>query len=499
MLKQRRKVFAKSSSLLFSRCAVTLALGFVVVTLTTSQASAVTRGPEWANGSVSCSFSATVRFTPPLTRTGGGTRRSNVKAKLSGCKTYGYIYDTTVHAGRFFGSFARSPIDCKTLSVTGASLTALARWANGDDNGPARFHQSVIDDNVVDGSFAGTARLAIDSSTPASVCATGEVRSATVTGTLTVGPSCGPGTAPLTIYPIAPGPMCGGDYNPLDITAGPDDAMWFTNSISNTIGRITTSGVVTLFPLPANSGASVITAGPDGAMWFTTSGGIGRITSAGAVTLFPVSGEVDGITAGPDGALWFFTRAVLSNGTQGTTGQYIGRMTTTGAITKYTDPGIGPDIANITAGPDGALWFANLSGNPADSSIGRITTSGSVTTYSGPSIQAPIDITPGPDGALWFVNWSSSIGRITTSGVASSYSGPKLNGVQTIAAGPDGAIWFANYSGPSAVGRMTTSGVVTNYYTDPSLDLPWIMTAGPDNAVWFTDTGNDTIGRVAAP
>lgn len=499
MLQQRQKVVAKAPRLRFHRCAVALALGFALLTLTTSPASAGAPRLEWANGSVSCSFSGTVKFSPPLTRAGGGTRRSNVKATLSSCKTYGVIYDTTVHAGRFFGSFAHSPIDCKTLSVTGASLTALTRWANGDDGGPARFHQSVIHDNIVDGSFGGTARVAIDPSAPASACATGKVRSARVTGTLTVGPSCGPGTPPLTTYPIASGSMCGGDYSPLDITAGPDGALWFTNSISNTIGRMTTSGGVTLFPLAANSGAGVITAGPDGAMWFTTSGGIGRITTSGAVTVFPVSGEVDGITAGPDGALWFFTRAVLPNGTQGTTGQYIGRMTTSGAITKYTDPGIGPDIANITAGPDGALWFANLAGNAAGSSIGRITTAGSVTTYSGPSIQAPIDITPGPDGALWFVNWSTSIGRITTSGVVTSYSGPKLNGVQTIAAGPDGAIWFANYSGPSAVGRMTTSGVVTNYYTDPSIDLPWIMTAGPDDAVWFTNTGNDTIGRIATP
>jgi virginiamycin B lyase len=495
MLQQWRKVSAKSSKPHFYRCAVALALGFALLTLTTSPASAGAPRLEWASGSVSCSFSGTVKFSPPLTLAGGGTRRSNVKATLSGCKTYGPIYDTTVHAGRFFGSFAQSPIDCKTLSVTGASMTALARWANGDDHGPARFHQSVIDHNIVDGSFGGTARVALDPSTPASVCATGKVRSATVTGTLTLGPSCGPGTTPLTTYPIAAGPMCGGAYNPLDITAGPDGALWFTNNISNTIGRITTSGVVTLFPLAANSGAGVITAGPDGALWFTTSTGIGRISTSGAVTVFPVSGEVDGITAGPDGALWFFTRAVLPNGTQGTTGQFIGRMTISGAITKYTDPGIGPDIANITAGPDGALWFTNLAGN----SIGRITTTGVVTTYSGPSIQGPIDITPGPDGALWFVNWSSSIGRITTSGVMTSYGGPKLNGVQAVTAGPDGAIWFANYSGPSSVGRMTTSGVVTNYYTDPSIDLPWIMTAGPDDAVWFTNSGNDTIGRIAVP
>ena len=32
---------------------------------------------------------------------------------------------------------------------------------------------------------------------------------------------------------------------PRDVTTGPDGALWFTNSYNNTIGRITTAGVVT--------------------------------------------------------------------------------------------------------------------------------------------------------------------------------------------------------------------------------------------------------------
>jgi hypothetical protein len=109
MLQQRRKVVAEAPRLRFYRCAVALALGFGLLTLMTSPASAGAPRLDWANGSVSCSFSGTVKFSPPLTRAGGGTRRSNVKATLSGCTTYGYIYDTTVHAGRLSGSFAQSP------------------------------------------------------------------------------------------------------------------------------------------------------------------------------------------------------------------------------------------------------------------------------------------------------------------------------------------------------------------------------------------------------
>ena len=74
---------------------------------------------------------------------------------------------------------------------------------------------------------------------------------------------------------------------------------------------------------------------------------------------------------------------------------------------------LGPD--EIAAGPDGALWFTNRGNNK----IGRITTAGTVTTYTDPGISDPWGIAPGPDGALWFTEFfngghSNSIGRITT-------------------------------------------------------------------------------------
>src|ERR1022692_4944019 len=70
---------------------------------------------------------------------------------------------------------------------------------------------------------------------------------------------------------------------PLWITTGPDGALWFT--AEDTIGRITTTGTVTTYPVghpiltPWGSGQ--ITAGPDGALWFTAEDAIGRITTGG--------------------------------------------------------------------------------------------------------------------------------------------------------------------------------------------------------------------------
>ena len=62
------------------------------------------------------------------------------------------------------------------------------------------------------------------------------------------------------------------------ITAGPDGALWFTNQDANSVGRITTSGVVTSYTVPGASKPRAITAGPDGALWFTNlNDSIGRI------------------------------------------------------------------------------------------------------------------------------------------------------------------------------------------------------------------------------
>ena len=251
-----------------------------------------------------------------------------------------------------------------------------------------------------------------------------------------------------------------------------------------------------------------IAAGPDGALWFTNvndddSGSIGRITSTGTVTSFsdPSTrlGQPDpdgtpanpqGIALGPDGALW-----VANSGNDS-----IGRITSAGGVvTQYFDPSIsGP--ADIAAGSDGALWFTN---NNSDS-IGRITSDGTVTNYTDATIAGPSGIAAGPDGALWFTNSdANSIGRITTAGTVTSYTSPSIVYPTDITAGPDGALWFVSFGDSDSndsIGRVTTSGIVT-VFTDPGVAEPAGIAVGPDRALWFTNTaggfqGSGSIGRI---
>ncbi len=123
--------------------------------------------------------------------------------------------------------------------------------------------------------------------------------------------------ADLPASPASPGSGSGSGSDPEGITAGPDGAVWFTERAGNRIGRMTVTGAVTEFD--AGPGPFGITVGQEGALWFTQTGmalpgepsapgGIGRLTTSGVLDLFPLrpqTGETpDDITTGPDGAIW---------------------------------------------------------------------------------------------------------------------------------------------------------------------------------------------------
>ncbi len=207
-----------------------------------------------------------------------------------------------------------------------------------------------------------------------------------------------------------------------DITMGPDSAIWFTEPGTNTrngkIGRITTSGAITEYPIPtSNDGPWGITTGPDGNLWFTAvdshifRGVIGRITPSGMVTLFPLPSGFFSlhITAGPDGNLWF-TEADLDG-----RNDKIGRITPSGTLSEFPLPDPNSHLNGITAGPDNAIWFTEDMSNHAEKGkIGRITLTGTISEFPLPTPSGgPGGITVGPGGTLWFTELlSNKIGHL---------------------------------------------------------------------------------------
>lgn len=279
------------------------------------------------------------------------------------------------------------------------------------------------------------------------------------------------------------GPLPKESY-PADITAGPDGNLWFTEEGAGKIAKITTSGTMTEYSLPAGSKPWGITPAPakENVLWFTEGGTdkIGKITTSGTITEYSRSGGgyLSQIATGPDGHLWF---------TVGESASKIGKITTAGAITEYSLPE-NSGLDGIAAGPDGNMWFTE------SGKIGKISTSGTVTEYSLPVWSFASSIAAGPDGELWFTaegeGGVAKIGKITTSGGITEYSLPANSDPRNIAAGADGNLWFTDF-GTKKIGRITTSGTVTEYALTVS---PWDITAGPDDNLWFTGTG--TVGRI---
>jgi virginiamycin B lyase len=159
---------------------------------------------------------------------------------------------------------------------------------------------------------------------------------------------------------------------PIAITTGSDGALWFTESTGCKVGRITTPGYITEFPLTQVGCSYWITAGPDGALWLTADG-IARMATDGTVTPYPAAAGLGPaqITSGPDGALWFTEFSANK----------IGRMTTAGMVTEYPVPTANSGPIGIASGPDGALWFTEFYGNK----VGRISTAGSISEYAVPT------------------------------------------------------------------------------------------------------------------
>lgn len=252
------------------------------------------------------------------------------------------------------------------------------------------------------------------------------------------------------------------------LAAGPDGNVWFSGS-SGVIGRITPSGDIRKFQL--SEGAGAITTGPDGNLWFVqvAANKIGRMTTSGGLTLFTLptaNAQPFNITTGPDGNLWFIE--INAN--------KIGRITPAGVITEFSIPwpGCGPygviEPVGIAAGPDGNLWFTEHECGK----IGRISPDGTfLPELATPSaVSGPQHITASPDGLLWFTESLNKIGVISQASITNYFH---LN---------SGNSWAYEINGAGSITLTVASGVTringidtkliqssdgsTNYFTNDS-------------------------------
>jgi virginiamycin B lyase len=280
------------------------------------------------------------------------------------------------------------------------------------------------------------------------------------------------------------------------IAAGPDGNLWFTErgdstSVVARIARISLTGEITEFSLPAGSQPWWITAGPDNAMWFTDYGAqmIGRIALDGTIKEFPLltaNARPIGITLGNDGKLWFTESTSTTNADP--MGN-VASITPAGDVTEFP---VGTQPGEIAAGPDGNIWYVAW----YHTAIGRLTPTGQVTEFPLPQSSFPHGIAAGPDGALW-VTEATAVGRLSIDGVHTAFAVPggAADEFGQIVAGSGGALWFASDSG-GTVGRVTTEGAILVVPLDDGIISPVTgIAVAADGSVWLTDGWNDVIIR----
>lgn len=296
-----------------------------------------------------------------------------------------------------------------------------------------------------------------------------------------------------TVPAVSQYPVPGGSNTaPTGIAAGPDGNMWFTERLANKVGKITPTGSVASYQLPAESEPEQITSGSDGNVWFTENAHrVGKIAPSGTLTEYATSGarESTGIVTGQNGWVWYsewFNHTVVSIDTSGNH-----EATDTFPVNS------GP--TELAAGPDGNIWVVlSLSHK-----IGRVNGTGgsAVTEFTLPAGSVPVDIVAGPEKSMWFTNsGTKKIGKITMAGVVTEYPLPEEGGTpSSIAEGPEGDLWFT--TGGEQVGRITASGEVSEYHEHPKAIE---IAPSPDGNMWFSSgwaytTNTDDIGSISPP
>ena len=200
-----------------------------------------------------------------------------------------------------------------------------------------------------------------------------------------------PAPSPITVYAAPSG------SSPWGIAKGPDGALLFTENGRNAVGRVTVKGAFTQFKLPANASDPLGIASGPGGLWVASHNGvIVSVTTGGKTKAYTIPSDhfLYDITAGPDGNMWFTEQPPTAGG--GDTSSSIGKITPGGTITEYP---VLPSQSNpeyITAA-GGDLWFTDGDSD----AIGRVTPAGAVKEFKIPGGHAiPQGITKGRDGAL---------------------------------------------------------------------------------------------------
>jgi streptogramin lyase len=187
------------------------------------------------------------------------------------------------------------------------------------------------------------------------------------------------------------------------------------------------------------------------------------VYTAGQTPGFSSDAQPYGIVNGPDGNVWFTEQ------TGGVTPPSLGKITPSGGFTEYATGAYGlSEPYAIVAGADGNLWFTDVAAH----AIGRMTTSGTVTDFTAglSADDVPAGLTRASDGSMWFVSNSVGpyVGRVDTTGTITEVAHlhtQTMNADPSIAQDSTGNLWFtmSDHSSHEFAVEVTQSGHVTKH------------------------------------
>lgn len=199
-----------------------------------------------------------------------------------------------------------------------------------------------------------------------------------------------------------------------------------------------------------------------------------------------------------------YTSSATANGTTGATTATGSDAVRTLKVQAFRVPTAASGLADLAAGPDGALWFTEQSANK----VGRITTKGRFTQYRIPNNAGGLDST-GPTSivksgpAMWFLtDIGQSVYRITPGGTHKLLYSNETYPVADLAPGTSGGAWLMMRYGDSTAPNGDTvillnrTGKGTSYPANHS-NVLYTIALGPGGTAWYNNEG-ESLNTISA-
>ena len=163
----------------------------------------------------------------------------------------------------------------------------------------------------------------------------------------------------------------------------------------------------------------------------------------------------------------------------------------------FQDNHLTADDPQLVVDPVGKVWFTEggrLGFSTMDHRQGAVSTANE-------SFSAPDGIAVGPDGKIWYTDYWGVVGTLTNllqTATVVKYPTPGFNPSRIIA-GPDGNLWVTLQGTDQiheAVGKMSTSGVMTTYAVPTTSSFVWALAVGPDRNIWFSEVSGHKVGKL---